>query len=89
MIESIISGIVYRVIPAEWLPLILVILAALVGVEQWLASTKRIQANSTLQLIVGVAKKIINKGGASGTGTTGTGQKDGGDTGPSVSPKNP
>jgi hypothetical protein len=61
MIETIITSIVSSVIPAEYMPLVLIILVAWVGIEQWLASTKRVTANSTLQLITNVAKKIINK----------------------------
>ncbi len=61
MIESIITSIVGAVIPAQYLPVAVILLTAFLGLEQWLASTNRIQANSTLQLIVGVAQKLLVK----------------------------
>ena len=61
MIESIITSIISGIIPPAYMPLVIIILVAWVGIEQWLASTKRVTANSTLQLITNIAKKIINK----------------------------
>ena len=61
MLETIITSIISSVIPPEFMPLAVIVLVAWVGIEQWLASTKRLTANSTLQLITNVAKKIINK----------------------------
>jgi hypothetical protein len=40
---------------------LLVILSAFLAFEQWLASTKRIKANSTLQLIVGFVQYFVGK----------------------------
>jgi hypothetical protein len=48
-------------IPAAYMPLILIILSAFLAFEQWLASTKRIKANSTLQLIVGFVQYFLGK----------------------------
>lgn len=59
MLTSLASSIIGHFIPAAYIPLVTLILAFLVGLEQWLASTKRIKANSTLQLIVGIAQKFV------------------------------
>ena len=61
MIETILAAIVNAAIPQEYMPLVIILLVALLGIEQWLASTKRIKANSTLQLIVNVVTKILKK----------------------------
>ena len=61
MIETIITSIISGIIPPTYMPLVIIILVAWVGIEQWLASTKRVQANSTVQLITNIAKRIINK----------------------------
>ena len=61
MIESITSTVIGSFIPAEYMPLVVLVLTALVGIEQWLAATKRIQANSTVQLITGIAMKLVGK----------------------------
>ena len=66
IIESIITAIVSGAIPPEYMPVVIIALVAWVGLEQWLASTKRIKANSTIQFITDMATKIINKGKPTG-----------------------
>jgi hypothetical protein len=61
MIESIITAVVNTVIPPDYMPLAVIVLVAWVGIEQWLTATKRVEANSTIQLVTNVAKKIIGK----------------------------
>ena len=74
-------------IPADYMPPFLVILAALVALEQWLSSTNRIKANSTLQLIVNIAKAILAKGGQNGQGNgVVTAAPQGSGTGPGLAP---
>ena len=48
-------------IPQGYMAPLLVILSAFLAFEQWLASTKRIKANSTLQLIVGFVQYFVGK----------------------------
>jgi len=48
-------------IPQEYFPPIVLLLGALVAFEQWLASTNRIKANSTLQMIVNLAQAVLAK----------------------------
>ncbi len=48
-------------IPQEYMAPLLVILSAFLAFEQYLAATKRIRANSTLQLIMGFVQYFIGK----------------------------
>ena len=61
MFEGIIANLVSSVIPPEYMPLVIIALTALVSLEQWLAATKKIKANSTLQFIVGIVQKFLKK----------------------------
>jgi hypothetical protein len=55
-------------IPAAYMPLIVIILGAFLAFEQYLAATKRIKANSTLQLIVGFVQYFVGKEKGNGQG---------------------
>jgi hypothetical protein len=48
-------------IPTAYMPIIVIILVAFLTFEQYLASTNRIKANSTLQLIVGFVQYFLGK----------------------------
>jgi len=48
-------------LPPDFMNLLVILLSAWVAIENWLASTKRIKANSTLEVTANLAKYIIEK----------------------------
>jgi hypothetical protein len=56
-----IMQLVNQYVPPKYQPLFIAVLLAFVGIEQWLASTKRIKANSTLQAITDLCRTIAEK----------------------------
>jgi hypothetical protein len=61
MENFIIWKVIEHFIPAAYFPPIITLLSAFIALEQWLAATNRIKANSTLQLVVQLVTVILGK----------------------------
>ena len=48
-------------VPAPYYPPIIIGLSALIALEQWLAATDKVKANSTLQAVVNIATALLGK----------------------------
>jgi hypothetical protein len=67
MTDWIVLQAINHYVPKEYMPIILIVLSFFLALEQWLASTNRIKANSTLQMIVNFVQYFIAKEKGDGT----------------------
>ena len=61
MTDFIIWKVFAHYVPQDYYPPIMMVMTCLIGLEQWLASTNKIKANSTLQAIINFVQYLFDK----------------------------